>query len=105
MLNYCGLVATSPDPTDPEATIREVENQKDREKIVDERLDPYSGRLFPREARTQKLATLVQQERGIENVVRNRTWSVVQERCPNQYGTWQDAIANFTASREVDKSP
>ncbi|PHH61669.1 hypothetical protein CDD81_8080 [Ophiocordyceps australis] len=72
VLNYCGLVATSPDPNDPLAALREIQNQRDRERVVDERLDPYSARFFPQEPRTQILAALVRQERGVENIVRKR---------------------------------
>ena len=81
MLNYCAIVATSPDPDDPDATLREVEGQRDRERVVDERLDPYSARFFPKEARTESLAALIRQERGVERIVRTRTWGVLQERC------------------------
>ncbi|KAG6001253.1 hypothetical protein E4U21_004540 [Claviceps maximensis] len=94
VLDYCALVAASPDPDDPEAPSRDVEVRKSRERIIDERLDPYSARFFPREARTQVLETLVQQERSIENIVRHRTWSVLQERCPIPHSTWQDAVAS-----------
>ncbi|PHH76003.1 hypothetical protein CDD82_4188 [Ophiocordyceps australis] len=90
-LNYCGLVATSPDPNDPELALREVQNQRDRERIVDERLDPYSARFFSLEPRTQTLAALVRQERGVENIVRSQTWQVVQQRCAAPPETWQDA--------------
>lgn len=48
---------------------------------MSERLDPYSGRWKPREARTERLAELVRRERGVEGVVRGRTWGVVVERC------------------------
>ncbi|KAH7127679.1 caffeine-induced death protein 2 [Dactylonectria macrodidyma] len=81
VLDYCALVAASPDPDDPDRTLRELENQKDRERVVDERLDPYSGRFFPREARTEALASLIRQERGIESIVRQRTLAVIKERC------------------------
>ena len=93
VLDYCALVAASPDPDDPEATSRDVEVRKIRERIIDERLDPYSARFFPREARTQVLASLVRQERSVENIVRHRTWSVLQERCWVQQSTWQEAMA------------
>ncbi|KJZ73275.1 hypothetical protein HIM_07279 [Hirsutella minnesotensis 3608] len=89
VLNYCGLVATSTDPDDPETAIREAENQKDRERVIDERLDPYSARFSPREARTQSLAMLIRQERGVENIVRNRTWDVVQQRCSTSREKWE----------------
>lgn len=92
MLNYCAAVASSPDPEDPEATLREIEGQKDRERIVDERLDPYSGRFYPRESRTEALASLIRQERGVENIVRHRTWEVMQDRCQVQSSDWQDAM-------------
>ncbi|KAG6027267.1 hypothetical protein E4U40_001640 [Claviceps sp. LM458 group G5] len=99
VLDYCALVAASPDPDDPEATLRDVELQKGRERIIDERLDPYSARFFPREARTQVLATLVQQERLIEDIVRHRTWTVLQERCRVYPSTWQEAMANGGTDR------
>ena len=65
VLSYCALVATSPDPDDPEVAVREAELEKNRERVVDERLDPYSARFFPREPRTTQLATLLRQEREI----------------------------------------
>ena len=54
---------------------------RDRERVVDERLDPYSGRFFPKEARTEKLARRVREERIVEDIVRRRTWEVVRSRC------------------------
>ncbi|KAK4152061.1 hypothetical protein C8A00DRAFT_44835 [Chaetomidium leptoderma] len=67
VLSYCSLVATSPDPDDPERALREAEHEKDRERVVDERLDPYSARFFPREARTEYLASILRQEMGPRN--------------------------------------
>ncbi|KAK7429284.1 hypothetical protein QQZ08_004094 [Neonectria magnoliae] len=99
MLNYCALVAASPDPEDPSRTLREMENQKDRDRVVDERLDPYSGRFFPREARTERLASLVRQERGIEGIVRQRTWKVINERCGDSTDTWEDAARAWSKSQ------
>lgn len=83
VLNYCASVATSPDPEDPELVERETEDLKRREKVVDERLDPYSARYFPKEARTEALAGLIRNERIVEEIVRSRTWSIVGERCEN----------------------
>jgi hypothetical protein len=106
VLEYCALIAVSPDPNDPEATLRDIETQKDRERVVDERLDPYSARFFPREARTQALANIVRQERDVERIVRNRTWSVVQERCNSpRHETWQEAMrrAGFGNCSMMDK--
>ncbi|KAJ6445500.1 caffeine-induced death protein [Purpureocillium lavendulum] len=105
VLNYCGVVATSPDPDDPETALREVENQRDRERVVDERLDPYSGRFFPREPRTETLAMLVRQERGVENIVRSRTWDVVQQRCAAPYERWEDAVSRWSDKHHTNKPP
>jgi hypothetical protein len=89
------MVATSPDPDDPDAAVREAESQKDRERLVDERLDPYSGKFFPREARTEVLASLIRQERGVERIVRSRTWAMVQERCETSPQTYEDAFSTW----------
>ncbi|RDA90686.1 hypothetical protein CP533_3922 [Ophiocordyceps camponoti-saundersi (nom. inval.)] len=98
VLDYCALIATSPDPDDPEAAIRDVEKQKDRQRVVDERLDPYSGRFFPREARTQALAMLIRQERDVEKIVRTQTWNVVQQRCAVVGEDYEDAVKRWRAS-------
>ncbi|CAN8101788.1 unnamed protein product [Discula destructiva] len=96
VLSYCALVATSPDPTDPTAAVREAELERDRERMVDERLDPYSGRFFPQEPRTAQLAMLVRQEQGVENIVRARTWGLVRERCGGvSEEDWQTALASW----------
>lgn len=81
MLNYCAFVATSEDPDDPDTLVKVAADSAERERIVDERLDPYSGRFFPRETRTQALAGIVRNERMVEEIVRDRTWRVVGERC------------------------
>ncbi|KAI1817839.1 caffeine-induced death protein 2 [Poronia punctata] len=102
VLTYCAYVATSPDPDDPETSLQAAETERNREKVVDERLDPYSARYFPREPRTQKLALLLRQERSVENIVRSRTWGMVQERCGN--GSFQDAETAFDQWRRGRES-
>lgn len=92
MLQYCASVATSPDPNDPDLIEREAENRKDRDRVVNERLDPYSGRFFPREARTEQLAGLLRNENAVEGIIRQRTWGIVQERCQGVDGRWEDAL-------------
>ncbi|KAI0521290.1 caffeine induced death protein Cid2 [Xylaria bambusicola] len=103
VLTYCAYVATSPDPDDPELSQRASETAESRERVVDERLDPYSGRYFPREARTEKLALLLRQERSVEKIVRARTWGLVQERCGNE--TFQDAEAALNEWRQGKGQP
>ena len=81
VLDYCAVVATSPDPEDPDSVLRQIEDSKARDRTVNERLDPYSGRYFPREARTESLAMLMRNERAVEKIIRMRTWSLLGERC------------------------
>jgi hypothetical protein len=81
VLTYCSTVATSPDPLDPTASSRQAEQEAANKRLVDERLDPYSARWFPSESRTERLARVVREERGVEEIVRRRTWEVVGLRC------------------------
>ncbi|RYP58665.1 hypothetical protein DL769_008851 [Monosporascus sp. CRB-8-3] len=92
VLTYCAYVATSPDPDDPETALRKAETERSRERIVDERLDPYSGRYFPREPRTERLAMLLRQERSVEAIVRSRTWGLVRERCDDSAEDAEEAL-------------
>ncbi|KAI1804879.1 putative caffeine-induced death protein Cid2 [Daldinia bambusicola] len=100
VLTYCAYVATSPDPDDPEVGLREAETEKNRERVVDERLDPYSGRYFPREPRTEMLANLLRQERSVENIVRSRTWGLVRERCGDTFQDAEQALNSWREARE-----
>lgn len=100
MLNYCASVATSPDPDDPDLLQRQVEVAKDRERVINERLDPYSARFFPKEPRTERLAAIVRQERGVENIIRARSWGLVRERCGGDTEDWEEALNQWRTSRE-----
>lgn len=95
MLNYCAGVATSPDPNDPDHVLRQVEDARARERIVNERLDPYSARYFPREARTEALASLIRNERMVEGIVRNRTWQLMGERCEIEAESSEKALDSW----------
>jgi hypothetical protein len=77
---------------------------KDKERVVNERLDPYSGRVFPREARTEKLALLLRQEGGIENIVRTRSWEMVRERCGDSAQNWEEAMSRWRTIQETPKA-
>jgi hypothetical protein len=100
VLNYCAGVATSPDPNDPEVLLREVETARAREQVVDERLDPYSGRYFPREPRTEELASLIRNERTVESIIRARTWSMVEERCGSSSQSYEEALNEWRTRQE-----
>jgi hypothetical protein len=103
VLDYCAGVATSPDPDDPDSILRQVEDDKARERVVDERLDPYSGRYFPREARTESLAMLMRNERAVEKIIRMRTWGVIGERCELSSKTAEQAFDRWRVG-EDDRS-
>jgi hypothetical protein len=93
VLTYCARVATFPDPNDPQLPEIETWNRRDRDKIVDERLDPYTGKNYQRESRTEQLASLLRNEEAVERIVRERTWGVVQERCQGYVGEgWESAL-------------
>ena len=95
-------MATSPDPDDPEAAFLKAENEKSRQRTIDERLDPYSARYFPTEPRTQRLASLIRQEQSVENIVRSKTWATINERCGVADSNWEQA---FEAWRRRRGSP
>lgn len=100
MLDYCGTVATSPDPDDPDSIMRQVEDGKARERVIDERLDPYSARYFPREARTESLAMLMRNERAVEKIIRSRTWDVIGERCGVSSETAEGAFEKWRTGQQ-----
>lgn len=68
------------------------------EKVVDERQDPYSGRGYQRETRAQRLAEVVRRERGVERIVRNRTWGVVEGRCRGEGRGWEEVLGDWEAA-------
>lgn len=103
VLNYCAGVATSPDPDDPDLLLRQEESARDRERLVDERLDPYSARFFPKEPRTESLALLIRNERGVESIIRARTWGLVAERCGGASERWDDALNKWRAKQSVQQ--
>jgi len=76
---------------------------REQELVVDERLDPYSGRFFPREARAEELARRVREERIVEDIVRGRTWGVVRGRCEGVEGEWGDAFARWERERKAGR--
>lgn len=95
VLSYCSIVATSPDPDDPDRSRIEAENMALSHRVVDERLDPYSGRFFPKEPRTEILASLLRNESAVESIVRDKTWRTLTERCPSldpSLRGWQDSL-------------
>ena len=83
--------------------MRQIESAKARERVVDERLDPYSARYFPREARTEMLAGLIQNERAVENIIRQRTWSLIAERCGEPGVGQEEAFERWRRQKEAER--
>ena len=102
VLNYCAGVATSPDPDDPDHVLREVEDTRARERVVNERLDPYTARYFLRDTRTEALAGLVRNERMVEGIIRSRTWGLVGERCDNEAADFEKALDDWRRRQTGD---
>lgn len=104
VLSYCSIVASSPDPDDPDRSLIEAENMSQSHRVVNERLDPYSGRFFPKEPRTEMLASLLRNENAVEGIVRDRTWRTMTERCsgldPSLKG-WQDSFSDWQQKEQV----
>lgn len=93
IITYCSLVASSPDPDDPNLANIQADNIKLEHMKVDERLDPYSGRFVPREPRTEQLGALLRNESAVEGIVRARTWKILQDRCEGLNAEkWEDAM-------------
>ncbi|KAF2471968.1 uncharacterized protein BDR25DRAFT_259233 [Lindgomyces ingoldianus] len=97
VLDYCAGIATSPDSDDPDLVLRQIEDAKARERIVDERLDPYSGRYFAREGRAESLAMLMRNERAVEKIIRSRTWTLIGERCGPSTASAEEAFDQWRA--------
>ncbi|KAK2626964.1 hypothetical protein QTJ16_004139 [Diplocarpon rosae] len=100
VLNYCASVATSPDLDDPETVQRRLKSEEEKNKVVDERLDPYSSKVYPTEARTEALAALIRQERGVENIIRARSWGLVRDRCGDDWRDWEEALNDWRKGSE-----
>ncbi|CCX34514.1 caffeine-induced death protein 2 [Pyronema domesticum] len=99
VLNYCASVATSENPNDPDTLNTLASNAAEREKVVDERLDPYSGRYYPKETKTEILKGVVRNERSVEEIVRERTWGVVGERCEGVEEDWRRVLEEWRVGR------
>lgn len=73
---------------------RRVDDRLGQEK-VDNRRDPYENRKFEKYGREERLRDLLANERGVERIVRGRTWNVVQGRCLDVEGEWQEGFTRW----------
>ncbi|KAL0639872.1 hypothetical protein Q9L58_000963 [Maublancomyces gigas] len=106
VLNYCASVAASDDPDDPDSVVRIATNTAGQERVVDERLDPYSGKFYPRESRTEILARVIRNERLVEDIIRERSWRIVGEKCEEfggVAGDWRKALDEWRKRKVAGK--
>lgn len=96
VLQYCKSVAT--DMESDEA--KSLSGKQDQKKGVDERLDPYSSRFLPDESVAQVLRDVLRQEYQVEHIVRNRTWSVIIERCGHNYEHWEQDFTEWKQNQD-----
>ena len=96
ILSFCETVAsqdtgainsqTLPATKSPYATTMNMANyDKPPSGIVDQRLDPYSGRTIVADTQVDVLRRVIRQERAIENVVRERSVRVIRDRCETKF--------------------
>ena len=90
VISYCSEVAKADDGSDPERGVREAEQRKKENMVVNERLDPYSARFEVRESRQDRLKRAVREEWEIEGIVRDRSWVVLRTRCEAVTGEWNN---------------
>lgn len=64
--------------------------------VVDNRADPYEMRPSVRYGRKEALEDTLRTERGVERIIRSRTWSVVNGRCAggDEEG-WEEALKRY----------
>jgi len=91
VLRYCNTVAHKSDSTAAASPSTDSalgapvvsRNYWGKEQTIDERLDPYSARdySYTRESQTEVLRGILVNEEGVERIIRERTWGVLNDRC------------------------
>lgn len=110
VLQYCASVANkleAPDgPTPTDGALGSIaRNYWGQEQTVDERLDPYSARdyRYTRETKTEVLKGILANEESVERIVRQRTWSVLNDRCVDgtqvRSENWEDDFREYCKGR------
>ncbi|KAK9324421.1 caffeine-induced death protein 2-domain-containing protein [Lipomyces orientalis] len=73
ILEYCEKIAN-----ERKSEISAITARKPK---VDPRLDPYEARDLPTYTKEEEILSWVAKERGVEDIVRDRSWSIICERC------------------------
>lgn len=88
---------------------------QEKTELPDERTDPYSARdySYNRYTQAEVLKDVIANERGVERIVRSRTWSLLGERCLDDEGGvgrgtaasdgWERALSAWREGRGNDE--
>lgn len=91
ILQYCKYVATNMEKNESKTFL----GKDDRPEDIDHPLDPYSTRSLRTQTEAQMLSDFLKLENGVENIVRNRTWKVIYERCGLNSKSWEDSFSEW----------
>jgi Caffeine-induced death protein 2 len=92
LLTYCSTLAEK--PVEESSVPQTVE--------VSERIDPYARRKKEVWEKHDELKRIITQERGVEAVIRLRTWDLVLRRCQLEglVGGWEQEMARWKESKQ-----
>ena len=102
MIRYCYEVATSPDVAKvPDPVLDSVGSSQS---TADDRTDPYLANTVAVETRRERLARLLENEKAVERIIRNRSWTLLAERCRSLDRDWGPALEQWRAQRAAHGS-
>ncbi|KAK9493339.1 caffeine-induced death protein 2-domain-containing protein [Lipomyces doorenjongii] len=73
ILEYCNKIANE--------RKSEISATAAKKPKVDPRLDPYEARDLPTYTKEEEILSWVASEKSVEDIVRDRSWSIICERC------------------------
>jgi len=95
VLDYCSMLSEKPvEKSEVPTTPPQPE--------VSERLDPYARRKKEVWEKHDELRRVIRQERGVESVIRLRTWDVIVRRCQLEgvVEGWEDELSRWKAAKK-----
>lgn len=95
-MSYCAKIAVEDQARESGV------DQNERLKVIDSRGDPYENRPQARFGKGDMLEDLIRNERGVERIIRERTWTVVKGRCSGSEDdelSWEDAMTRWNENR------
>ncbi|RKF56250.1 Caffeine-induced death protein 2 [Erysiphe neolycopersici] len=91
ILQYCKSVATNMVTNESNPLL----GNDDQIEVVDDHLDPYSTRSSPTQTEAQMLSDVLRLENRVEDIIRNRTWEVICERCDLNSKCWKNNFSEW----------